>query len=316
VRVFDMRKSWDDPRVTFILGNIRNEADLLPAMRGVTTVFNTVSPPHGGTFQQYYGVNVEGTRTLLKVAADSGVKEFVHTSSSSVIFEGKDINGADETAEYAKKHIDPYTHTKEIAERDVLAQNGKNGMLTVAIRPSGIFGPRDAQIWPAMIQAAHEGKWKYQIGAGKNKQDFTYVENVAYAHLLASDKIKVESGIDGQAFFITNDEPYGPWDMAKLVYKTMGYGEPYIKLPLFLMWYISLLVDIFVWLLSPFVTLHPTFSFFRVVSVSANRVFNINKAKRVLGYKPKVSLKEGLDRTAKYFQEQEKLKQTTSKKTK
>lgn len=178
-------------------------------------------------------------------------------------------------------------------------------MLTVAIRPSGIFGPRDAQIWPAMLQAAREGKWKYQIGSGKNKQDFTYVENVAYAHLLASDKIKVGSGIDGQAFFITNDEPYGPWDMTKLAYKTYGVGEPYIKLPLFLMLYLSMVVDVIVWLLSFVgITIHPTFSYFRVVAVSATRVFNINKAKRVLGYKPKVSLQEGLDRTVKYFKEQ------------
>jgi len=308
VRVFDIRKGFEDERVMFFVGSIRSTADLLPAMRGVTTVFNTVSPPHGASYQLYFDVNVEGTRTLLEVGGQCGVKEFIHTSSSSVVFDGHDLNGVDETYPFAKKHLDPYNQTKEIAEREVLAANGKNGVLTVALRPSGIFGPRDGQFFPTVVQAAHKGQWKFQIGSGKNKQDFTYVTNVADAHILTSDKIKSGSGIDGEVFNITNDEPCSPWRITGALYKGLGYGEPYIQLPLFMMWYLSLLMDLIVWLLSPFVTLHPTFTHFRIASVAANRWFNMDKAKKVLGYKPKVSLQEGIDRAVEYFVELEKKK--------
>jgi nucleoside-diphosphate-sugar epimerase len=47
VRVFDLRKGFEDSRVKFFVGNIRSEDDLRPALTGVTTVYNTVSPPHG-----------------------------------------------------------------------------------------------------------------------------------------------------------------------------------------------------------------------------------------------------------------------------
>lgn len=106
----------------------------------------------GGKYEVYYSINVDGTRQVLATAAKCGVKKYVHTSTSSVVFEGKDLKGifsslkrrltipgADETTPYAKKHIDPYSYTKELAERDVLAANGKGGMLTVAIRPRYIM---------------------------------------------------------------------------------------------------------------------------------------------------------------------------------
>ncbi len=109
VRVFDIRKGFEDDRVKFFVGSICNEEDLRPALRGVTTVYNTVSPPHGtstpniigfltsmkgGEYDLYFKVNVTGTKTLLKVSAESGVKQFIHTSSSSVVFDGTDIKGS------------------------------------------------------------------------------------------------------------------------------------------------------------------------------------------------------------------------------
>jgi len=308
VRVFDIRKGFDDPRVQYFIGDIQSEDDLSIALKDVTVLFNTVSPPHGGKYAVYYGVNVEGTRKLLDVAGKMGVKKFVHTSSSSVVFEGKDLRGADEQTPYAKNHIDPYSYTKELAEKDVLDYNGKSGVLTVALRPSGIFGPRDSQFWPALITVAKQGKWKYQIGAGDNLVDFTYVENVAHAHLLAADKMTEGDKIAGQVFIITNDEPFKLWDMTKYVYKGMGFGEPYITVPATLMWYLAMFIDLIVWLLSPIVTLHPNFTWFRVCNAVCHRYFRIEKAKKVLGYTPKVPLQEGMERTLKYYKDLEKSK--------
>lgn len=73
--------------------------------------------------------------------------------------------GGDESLPYCKRHLDGYTETKEKAERIVLEANGKKGLLTVALRPSGIFGPGDAQGWPGFIEAARNGKSKFQLVA-------------------------------------------------------------------------------------------------------------------------------------------------------
>jgi sterol-4alpha-carboxylate 3-dehydrogenase (decarboxylating) len=71
--------------------------------------------------------------------------------------------GGDESLPYCTTHLDGYTETKEKAERIVLEANGRKGLLTVALRPSGIFGPGDVQGWPGFIDAARNGKSKFQL---------------------------------------------------------------------------------------------------------------------------------------------------------
>ena len=72
------------------------------------------------------------------------------------------------------------------AERLVLAANGQQGLRTVALRPSGIFGENDPLFVPVVISNARKGKMRYIIGNGRNLMDFTYVGNVAYSHILVS----------------------------------------------------------------------------------------------------------------------------------
>ena len=71
-----------------------------------------------------------------------------------------------------------------LGERMVLAANGTGGLATVALRPSGIFGERDPLLVPLTVAKARQGKMKYVIGSGANLMDFTYVGNVAQAHVL------------------------------------------------------------------------------------------------------------------------------------
>lgn len=66
----------------------------------------------------------------------------------------------------------------------VLAANGAGGVATLALRPSGIFGERDPLLVPLTVAKARQGKMKYVIGSGANLMDFTYVGNVAQAHVL------------------------------------------------------------------------------------------------------------------------------------
>eukprot|EP01090_Pellita_catalonica_P022406 TRINITY_DN8697_c0_g1_i1.p1 TRINITY_DN8697_c0_g1~~TRINITY_DN8697_c0_g1_i1.p1 ORF type:complete len:360 (-),score=59.92 TRINITY_DN8697_c0_g1_i1:51-1130(-) len=207
--------------------------------------------------------------------------------------------------------MDAYNETKQIAEEAVIAANGVKGLRTVCLRPSGIFGPGDRQGWPGFIEAAKNGKSKFQLGNGKNMMDWTYVENVAYAHVLAAEKLQEqEEGksskdaprVDGRVYFITNDEPIPFWDMAKYIWKGLDYPTPTINIPFWLAYTLAFLVDIFVWVLSPIVTLHPTFTKFRVTFAGANRYFSVERAKKELGYAPKVPLAEGMKITLKSFE--------------
>jgi len=302
VRIFDVRKTFDNDKISFVTGDITKLEDVINACEGITVVFHTAATTHIGHNSDFiHKVNVGGTHNVIKACIQKGVKKLVYTSTSSVIFNGRPLHFADETTPYCAKHFDDYNLTKELAERAVLAVEPSSGLLTCSIRPSGIFGPRDVQGWPGFIEVGKNGKSKLQIGDGSNMFDWTYIDNIVYAHILASDKLVKDSPVVQQAYFITNDEPIPFWDMADYVYTNMGYPRVKYRLPFLLMWYISVLLSFFVWLLSPIVIIHPTFTPIRVANAGVNRTFSVEKAKRDLGYKPIVSVKEGMKRTLEYF---------------
>ncbi|CAL5393792.1 unnamed protein product [Camellia sinensis] len=83
------------------------------------------------------------------------------------------------------EHNDAYSATKAEGEALVIKSNGSNGLLTCCICPSSIFCPGDKLLVPSLVSAARAGKSKFLIGNGKNMYDFTYVENVAHAHICA-----------------------------------------------------------------------------------------------------------------------------------
>lgn len=131
-----------------------------------------------------------------------------------------------------------YRLTKAIAEDLVLAANRRHQskMQTVSIRPAGMFGEGDVQIIPAMMKAYETGKTIFQLGRNDNLFDFTHVTNVAHAHILAAEilvrnhNLSFQSSslslndkrVDGEAFFITNDDPVFFWDFVRRVWAAAG----------------------------------------------------------------------------------------------
>lgn len=108
---------------------------------GTTCIIHTASP-HAGLKDAalYWKVNVDGTKTVIAAAVAAGVRKLVFTSSAGVVFNGADVRDIDERAPFPEVPMDAYNETKSKAEEAVLAANGKGGLLTVALRPAGIFG--------------------------------------------------------------------------------------------------------------------------------------------------------------------------------
>ncbi|KAI8913533.1 3-beta hydroxysteroid dehydrogenase/isomerase family-domain-containing protein [Gorgonomyces haynaldii] len=270
-------------------------------MKGVKCVIHTASPIHGKPSAVYFKVNVEGTHNIIAACKRNNVQKLVFTSSCGVIYNGQDLINADETTPYCKVHMDAYNETKAIAEEAVLKANG-DGLYTCSIRPSGIFGPHDAQGSLAIVEAAERGQYKVKIGANQNLFDVTYVDNAAHCHILAADKLGVDELVGGQAFIVTNDQPVFFWDYPSALLDGLGYkGIQRTTIPLSVGFALAYMVDAFVALLSPFVVLHPTLTAFRIKVVSGTRYFNINKAKTILGYKPIVPYEEAIRRTVEFW---------------
>ncbi|KAJ3573214.1 hypothetical protein NP233_g2578 [Leucocoprinus birnbaumii] len=192
VCAFDIVQRYFD--VPFYSGDITNIDDVSNALRksGTTCIIHTASPPAGLKDQSlYFKVNVDGTKAVIDAAVACGVQKLVFTSSAGVVFNGSDIVNVDERLPYPAVPLDAYNDSKAKAEQVVLEANGRDGLLTVALRPAGIFGPGDRQVMTGMYKVYEENKTHFQIGDNTNLFDWTYVGNVAKAHLLAADKLEL-----------------------------------------------------------------------------------------------------------------------------
>lgn len=304
VNVFDIRQSFDNPRVKFFIGDLCNRQDLLPALKGVNIVFHCASPPPSSNNKDlFYRVNYLGTKNVIDTCIEAGVQKLILTSSASVVYEGTDIKNGTEDLPYAMKPIDYYTETKILQERTVLnANDPERNFLTTAIRPHGIFGPRDPQMVPILIEAAKNGKMKFMIGNGDNLVDFTFVENVVHGHILAAEQLTRDSALGGKAFHITNDEPIPFWTFLSRILIGLNYDAPKYHIPYWVAYYLALLLSLLMSVISPFIQLQPTFTPMRVALAGTFHYYSCEKAKKLMGYRPLVTLDDAVARTVQSFQ--------------
>jgi len=234
-------------------------------------------------------------------------KKFISTSSVGVTIDEFNILGGDETnCPYIKEsNPNPYYVSKMIQEKFVLESNGKDGFMTVAIRPHRIFGPRDVTLVPNLIKAAEAGRNRFYLGNGQNIVDWTYVKNVSYAHILAAEKlVSPDSAPAGNAYFITNDEPIKFWDLIGDIWDGFGYKRPYIGIPYFIVWIICWFLKIFCFIINMCgFNKHPPpeWELGNMNLIVGNRYYDISKGKNELEYKPKFTMKEGFKLTMDYF---------------
>ncbi|XP_024022688.1 3beta-hydroxysteroid-dehydrogenase/decarboxylase [Morus notabilis] len=290
-------------RADYVSTDLRNKAQVLKACEGAEVVFHMAAPNSSiNNYQLHHSVNVDGTKNVIDACIEQKVKILIYTSSPSVVFDGvHGILNGDESLPYPPKHNDHYSVTKAEGEALVIKANGINGLRTCCIRPSSIFGPGDKLLVPSLVAAARAGKSKFIIGDGNNVYDFTYVENVAHAHICAERALSsggsVAEKASGQAYFITNMEPIKFWEFMSLILEGLGYERPKIKIPAFVMMPIAHIVEWTYKLLGPYGMKVPQLTPSRIRLLSCSRSFNCSKAKDRLGYSPIVTLEEGLKRT-------------------
>ncbi|XP_023561144.1 sterol-4-alpha-carboxylate 3-dehydrogenase, decarboxylating isoform X1 [Octodon degus] len=310
VNVFDIRQGFDNPHVRFFLGDLCSQKDLYPALVGASTVFHCASPsPSSNNKELFYRVNLSGTENVIDTCRKAGVQRLILTSSASVVFEGVDIKNGTEDLPYAVKPIDYYTETKILQEKTVLGANDpEQNFFTTAIRPHGIFGPRDPQLVPILVEAAKKGKMKFIIGNGENLVDFSFVENVVHGHILAAEHLSRDGALGGKAFHITNDEPIPFWTFLSRILKGLNYEPPKYHIPYWVAYYLALLLSLLVMLLSPLLQIQPTFTPMRVALAGTFHYYSCEKAKKLIGYRPLVSMDEAVERTVRSFHHLRKVK--------
>ena len=175
--------------VRFIRASLDDPAAVTAACENVETVFHVAAKVGvWGRYDDFFRINVLGTRALLEGARRHGVKNFVHTSTPSVVYNGRALANADESLPLTTACPSPYPLTKAIAEHEVLAASSET-LRTIALRPHLIWGVGDPHLVPRVLARARAGRLRI-VGQGTNRVDMVHVENAVDAHLLAETALK------------------------------------------------------------------------------------------------------------------------------
>ncbi len=237
--------------------------------------------------------NVVGTENVLAACRAHGIGLLVHTSSPSVVHGGGDIENGDESLPYPDHFHAPYPATKARAEQMVLAANGRH-LKTCALRPHLIWGPGDNQLLPRLIERNRAGRLR--LPAPEKKIDTVYIDNAAEAHVLALDNLAGPATAAGKPYFISNGEPMPVGEIIRRLLEASGETPRIGRVPLSIAMSVAGLVE-GLWRLTGRAE-DPPLSRFVVEHLATAHWYSLTAAERDLGYRPRISIEEGLTRLA------------------
>lgn len=190
-----------------------NDHRFLDALEGCDAIIHTAAKAGvWGQKKDFFRSNILATQNVLTACQKLGIERLVYTSSPSVVFDGTDHRKANESLPYPRRFLSYYPWSKATAER-LVRQNSVSGLKTISLRPHLIWGPGDPHLCPRIIAKARSGRLRL-IGSEDKLIDAVYIDNAAYAHLLALKRLDTHPEISGSVSFITNHEP---WPLSKII---------------------------------------------------------------------------------------------------
>jgi len=283
-----------------IQADISDRQSVTDACRGVDAVIHTAAKAGvWGTFEEYYRPNVTGTENVIDACRTHEIPVLVHTSSPSVIFNGQDMEGVDESCPYPDKLPTPYTQTKAIAEQRVRSAAARRDINAVILRPHLIWGPGDPHLVPRVIQRA---KKLVRIGDEDKRVDTIYIDDAARAHILAADRLAENPELSGNIYFISQDAPIPMWDMINGILAAAGLPPVTRRLPAGVVWAVGALLEGLYRIFGK--KEEPPMTRFVARELATAHWFDISAAKRDLGFQPQLTIQQGLDNLAGWLQDQ------------
>ncbi|KAL9126460.1 MAG: hypothetical protein Q9217_004498 [Psora testacea] len=301
ITVFDLKPPREPkPHVTYWQGDVTSADDVEGAIKAFKprVIIHSAGlvPPLKHRFgreleSQVLNINLNGTRNMLTAAKKHGVEAFVWTGSCTAIIDDfrYQYRNIDETYPTSDKSL-LYGESKAAAEKLVLAANSAT-LLTCALRPSVLFGPGDYQLIPSVHACIAKGETPFILGSADNLWDVSYAPNIADAHVLAVENLVGPKSAAGEAIFIQNSEPITFRDFCLEVWKNFGHYPPFqINVPLRAAYVAGWVAEMVTWFTGATCTLTRG----SVMDACATRYCSGEKARRLLGYRPKVGIEEGI----------------------
>ena len=324
---FDIAPSPKDAmqssKITYVQGDLTNYESVAQVCENVDCVFHIaalVGPYHPK--EAYKKVNYEGTLNVLNACKHWGIKKIVMSSSPSTRFPYPDpnIRGYSEeqlfkknNGHYAPKFLQPYAETKAMGEKVVLEACGKEegDLLTIAVAPHQVYGPRDGLFLPNFLEVAASRKLRI-FGDGQNLISFCHVDNYCHGLILGSEALYPGSPALGKFYVVTDGPPVKFWDALDDAIVYLGFQSLHSKMHL-PGWFMLALAHVVLYIGNLFAAItgipqhrinyHLKLNPFAVKMLLIHRYFNISAAERDLNYHPVKTFQKGWEETKVWFKE-------------
>lgn len=282
------------PKLSFeiVRGDIRDINILKKITRDVDVIYHLAAVTRDGE-GDYLDVNWRGTKNLIQALKNRKIKKFVFFSSIAIYglpaFIGSKININEKTK---KRIIGDYAKSKYLAEEEVIKANKLYGLPYAIIRPTTVYGPRDkAGIY--QLYKAIKGRYFVMIGDGKNKMDYVYVDDL----VRGARKAEVSTKKTGD-YILGSGRPVTFREIAGAISDSLGANLPGFNVPM----KIGIFGGYVIEKINKIFSLSLPFSSDRVKVMTSNYYFDISKAKKEIGYEPKISLNEGMEITIRWLE--------------
>jgi len=274
-------------KIKIITGDIRDKQKVKEAIAGQDIVVHTAAALPLYKPEDIYSTDIDGTRNMIEESYEQKVKRFIHISSTAVygipdhhpLLENDKLDG-----------VGPYGKAKILAEEECLKFREK-GMCVPVIRPKSFIGPERLGVFDLLYDWAYDGKGFPMIGKGNNRYQLLDVEDLCDAIYLTAtldEKIVNDTFNIGAKVFTTMREDY------QAVLDVAGFGKKIVGLPEKPIIYTLKFLEA--------LKLSPLYKWV-YETASKDSFVSIEKAEKVLGYKPKFSNKDALIRNYKWYLE-------------
>jgi nucleoside-diphosphate-sugar epimerase len=283
----------EDAGVSLVLGDIRDPDVIRQATRGVDTVYHLAAVFRRAAVpdSEYREVHVDATRRLVEASAAAGVRRVVHCSTAGVHGSVAGDAPANESAPF--KPGDIYQLTKLEGERMALETADRVQLPLTVVRPGPIYGPGDRRLLK-LIGGVAKGRFAL-LGDGSPRFQMVYVDDLTRAFRLAARA----PGVEGKSYIVAGSEALTLNELVSEIAEVAQVASPRVRLPVWPFWLAGAVCEAICVPLG----IEPPIFRRRVKFFTSNRWFDTSRARRELGFAPRISLRDGLRRTLESYRQ-------------
>lgn len=276
------------------IGDVTDKESLRGCCDGMDIVYHMVACvgndlPSSEAFEKFRAINVVGLQNVIEESKRANVKRFIFISSIAAMGIVKEsiISESSKCEPYL-----PYQVTKREGELRVLKEFQEHGFPAIIVRPTKVYGPGENETTYLMYAKFCKRGVFPKVGAGSNCQSNIYINDLIQGLVQMIDKGRL-----GEIYILTSENPIKLCDVAKVIGKVLNKKIRFIPIPAWFMTFVATAIE----RIFSLIRKRPPVTKRNIQAIVTDRVYDISKAKKDLGFKPNISMEQGIINTVNYY---------------